>query len=98
MIVPFSQTEVESQDRQRIRPLPILAIILGLCFATLFSQIWPNFQGTAAWAIWPLGLATGMFGVTLGASLLKHQMHWDMLIAGKILTLAGTILLFIASL
>ncbi len=98
MIVPFSQTEVEVQDTQRLRPLPVLATFLGVCFAIFFTQLWPNFQGAAAWAIWPLGMATGMFGVTLGASLLKKQMYWDLLIAGKIFTLAGTVLLFIASL
>jgi len=98
MIVPFSQTEFEIQETRRIRPLPVFAIILGLCFGSLFSRIWPNFHGIAFWAIWPLGLATGMFGMTLGASLIKREMHWDMLIAGKMLTLIGTVLLFIASL
>ncbi len=97
MIVPFSQTEVEAQDTWRIRPLPV-AVFLGVCFAVFFAHLWPNFQGAAAWAIWPMGMATGMFGVTLGVSLLKHQMYWDLLIAGKIFALAGTILFFIASL
>ena len=98
MIVPFSQTDVKSTDTNRIRPLPIFAVFLGLCFAFVFSRLWPDFEGIAAWAMWPLGLATGMFSVTFGASLWGHQMHWDMLIAGKLLTLAGTLLFFVASL
>ncbi|KAA3655916.1 MAG: hypothetical protein DWQ04_32570 [Chloroflexi bacterium] len=98
MIVPFSQTDVEMQETRRIRPLPVLATILGVLFAILFTQLLPNFRGFAALAIWPLGIATGMFGVTLGASLIKHQMHWDLLLAGKMLALAGTVLFFISSL
>lgn len=98
MIVPFTQTEVETENAQRKRPLPILATIIGLGFGYLFTQLLPKFQGFAALALWPLGIATGLFGVTLVASIVKRQMHWDMLIAGKLLTLVGTVLFFIASL
>jgi hypothetical protein len=99
MIVPFSQTDVESEVSQSgLRPLPVIAIVIGIISAILFSQIWSDFHGAAAFALWPLGFATGLFTVTLGASIIHRQMHWDLLIAGKMLTLAGTVLFFIASL
>jgi hypothetical protein len=99
MIAQYDQTEIESTARSGwLRPLPIIAGILGLLFAYLFTQLWPQFGGFAALALWPLGFATGLFGVTLMASIIKRQMHWDLLIAGKMLTLAGTLLFFIASL
>ena len=99
MIAHYDQTEIESTANGGwLRPLPIVAGILGFLFAILFTQLWPHFGGFAALALWPLGFATGLFCVTLAASLIKRQMHWDLLIAGKMLTLAGTLLFFIASL
>lgn len=97
MIAPYRQFDVDIEKIYRIPVLPLVSLMVGLALGFLFSSLWPGFEGLASWALWPLGLAAGLFSVTFVSTFVSHQLNWDLLIAGKILTLMGAVMFFVAS-
>lgn len=97
MITSFRQEEAVKQPIRAISMTPI-AVLLGTGCGFMLSWLWPMVTGLAAWALWPLGMAIGLIGVTLFASLLVGQTHWELLIIGKLFAVLGAFLLFLSSL
>lgn len=97
MITSFRQEEAVKRPT-RVISMPLIAILLGIGCGFMLSWLWPMATGLAAWALWSLGLAIGLIGVTLSASLLAGQTNWELLIIGKLFAVLGTFLLFFSSL
>lgn len=97
MISTYRREEVVERPFRPIS-VPAISVTVGLALGLVFSWLWPDVSGLAAWALWPLGMATGLISVTLLASVLAGRDHWDLLIVGKAFAVAGAILLFVSSL